>query len=315
MAVGARVAEKISDPAYVVCRFIQHYGEVWDRYFPNSVRKAHWQICSIVRLHEDGLLFSRMRGRLDAVYGLDEETSIVRINELVQDGLIETDEPSIRSSTCLSPTKKLSELFDAHVVDTVALLYAAAREIEPTFPSQLPAAPAASANRIFFEFFEGFLDAWDRHRLEFLREQIANSPARRHKALLALKTYAYWHIFMTSWLHQHSQSKPKKTYLLVDDFHPAIYQHVGVSVKATTGYIQDMIDWGFLRRLNKEDGVPRGKFAVRMDEKVFEGFRNAFSSTSELVVEAGRNLLKTYSAALETTAPDADNILKFRASR
>jgi hypothetical protein len=306
---------KSRDPAYVVCRFIETYGEIWDRYFPNSVRKAHWQIASIVRMHDDGILFSRIRGRLDAVYGLDEETSILRIEELVQEGLISLDDKNIRSSTCLSPTKKLSELFDAHVAETLQLLYAAAREIEPTFPSDLHFAPVEGANRIFFEFFEHFLGAWDEHRLQFLRTQIAHSPARRNKALLALKTYAYWHIFMTAWLHQHPQSKPKKTYLLVDDFHGAIYQHVGVSVKATTGYIQDMIDWGFLRRLNKDDGVPRGKFAVRMDSNVFENFRAAFGSTADLVKEAGHNLMNLYSPSSATASSDADNILKFRASR
>ncbi|TCU58363.1 hypothetical protein EDE08_1317 [Bradyrhizobium sp. R2.2-H] len=305
---------KSSDPAYVVCKFIETYGEVWDRYFPNSMRKAHWQIASIVRMHDDGILFSRIRGRLDAVYGLDEETSILRIKELVKEDLISLDEKTIRSSTCLSPTNKLTQSFDAHVAETVQLLYAAAREIEPTFPSHLQISPVEGANRIFFEFFESFLEAWDEHRLAFLRKQIADSPARRNKALLALKTYAYWHIFMTAWLHQHPQSKPKKAYLLVDDFHSAIYQHVGVSVKATTGYIQDMIDWGFLRRLSKDDGVPRGKFAVRMDSDVFENFRTAFASTSDLAREAGRNLMNLYGAS-STATSDADKILKFRVSR
>ncbi len=306
---------KFSDPAYAVCKFIERYGETWDRYFPNSVRKAHWKICSIVRLHEDGILFSRLRGGLDAVYGLDEETSILRVKELVQEGLIDLDEPNIRSSTCLTPTKTLTSQFDAHVTETVQLLYAAAREIEATFPSELQFAPLGEANRIFFDFFEDFLEAWDRHRLEFLRMQINSSPARRNKAFMALKTYAYWHIFMTAWLHQHPQGNPKKGYLLVDDFHGPIYQHVGVSSKATTGYIQDMIDWGFLRRLSKEDGVPRGKFAVRMDRNVFENFHAAFASTAALVVDAGRNLMTLYSVQCVTTASDADNIVKFRVSK
>jgi hypothetical protein len=266
-------------------------------------------------MHEDGILFSRMRGHLDSEFGFDEETSVLRIKELVQDGLISLDEPNIRSSTSLSPTRKLVESFDAHVAETATLLYSAAREIEPTFPSQLNVAPVAGANRIFFEFFENFLDAWEQHRREFLCKQIPDSPARRNKALLALKTYAYGHIFIDSWLHQHPERKPKKPYLLVDDLHPAIYQHVGVSVRATTGYIQDMIEWGFLRRLSKEDGVPRGKFAVRMDSQAFETFRATFASTSELVVDAGRNLMKLYSQPSASPPQDADNVLKFPASR
>jgi hypothetical protein len=307
------LAAKSTDPAFVACRFIQDYGQVWDRFFPNAVRKSHWQICLNVRMHSDGIPFSRIRGRLDAVYGLDEETSILRISELVQSGLIELDDTSIRSSTCLSPTKALSEQFDAHVVDTAALLYSSAREIEPTFPSTLVLG-AEGANRIFFEFFESFLGTWDKHRLEFLSKQMSNSPAQRNRALLRLKTFAYWHIFMTSWLHQHPQGKAKKGYLLVDDFHPAIYNHASVSVKATTGYVQDMIDWGFLTRLNKQDGVARGRFAVRMDSEVFETFRLAFASTSDLIVEAGRKLMRLYGQAPANSSSDVENVLKFRAS-
>jgi hypothetical protein len=76
-----------------------------------------------------------------------------------------------------------------------------------------------------------------------------------------------------------------------------------------------MIDWGFLRRLSKDDGVPRGKFAVRMEGSVFESFRSAFASTADFVVDAGQTLMKLHNQAPNSPLVDEHNILKFRVTR
>ena len=120
----------------------------------------------------------------------------------------------------------------------------------------------------------------------------------------------YWHIFTTAWMHHHPHGEAKRNYLLIDDFHREIYQHLDVGMKATTGYVQDMIDWGFLKRLSKDDGVPRGKFAVRMGSSVFETFQTAFAAAADLLVASARGLNQLAAA----DAGDAE-VLKFRVLR
>jgi hypothetical protein len=67
---------------------------------------------------------------------------------------------------------------------------------------------------------------------------------------------------------------------------PPGFEHTGISSKTTSDYIKELIAWGFLQRLDRKDGVPRGKFAVRMPGPVFEFFRQAFVAATKPIVAA-----------------------------
>lgn len=298
------------DPAFVVCKFLQDYGAVWLRHFPNSARRAHWQIAQFVRTQQDGVLFSSVRGRMNDVYGMDENTCVLRVQELISEGFIEADGEAIRASTCLIATPKFADMFDRHILESVEVFHDAARAIDPKVQRLARLSQGAELNKAFLRFFADFLELWNEHRSQFLKRTIPQSPAQRLKALHALKTMPYWHIFTTAWMHHHPLGEARRPYLLIDDFHREIYEHLNVGMKATTGYVQDMIDWGFLRRLNKDDGVPRGKFAVRMDNAVFDTFQTAYAAGADLLVTAARGL----NQLAIRDADDAD-VLKFRALR
>lgn len=291
-----------ADQAFVVCNFIRDYGAVWLRNFPNCAGRAHWQIAQLVRTRGDGVLFSSVRGKMDDIYGMDENTCVLRVQELIGAGLIAAEDKQIRSSTCLIATPTLIEIFDRHTLEAAEVLHNAARAIDPKIAKLARLSAGNHLNKEFLGFFSEFLELWNEYRLELLKRSIPTSPAQRLKALHALKTMPYWHIFMTAWIHRHSEGGAKRPYLLVDDFHGEIYEHIGVGMKATSGYVQDMIDWGFLRRLNKDDGVPRGKFAVCMEKSAFEIFQNAFAAAAELLVASARSLNHMSAAVAGGTA-------------
>jgi hypothetical protein len=110
-------------------------------------------------------------------------------------------------------------------------------------------------------------------------------------------------------MHRHPASNAKRNYLLIDDFHSEIFTHTGVAQTATTRYVRDMIDWGFLERLRKEHGVARGRFAVQMTPFAFETFRNGFVTAGDVMLEAARDFGRISSQDKKAA------VLQFRATR
>jgi hypothetical protein len=287
------------DPALVACTFVQDYNALWGRYFPGCMGRAHWQILQLIRTDEDGHQFSSVRGKVDEVHGIDEDTCAKRVKELVAKGWVSANEQPIRASTWLTATPLLVGTFDAHTVEAVNSLYAAARTLDPSVPQPTVSA-SQRLNKRLVRFFRDFFDVWNEHRTEFLKAAMPKPSATRIRALKELKRYAYWHIFLTAWMHAHPTTTPKLSYLLIEDFHAEIHKHFGVAQTATKRYVDDMIAWKLLERLRKEHGVPRGRFAVRIQPNAFETFRTAFASTSDLIVAAA----KDFSRASAQDAPD-----------
>lgn len=131
------------------------------------------------------------------------------------------------------------------------------------------------------------------------RRRAAPKQHQSLKIQRQLITFAYWHVFLTSWLHRHPSTKAKRGYLLVDDFHREIYDRLGVSWKATSGYVKDMIGAGFLERLDRKNGVPHGTFAVRMPESAFVHFAKSFSAAAPAFGESARELLVLFNQSRE----------------
>lgn len=270
------------DPALTVGMFICDYNNIWHKYFPLCTKKGHWQIAQIIRSHHDGLRFSSIRGRLAEL--LNEETCIDRVQELKSAGLVTSSDEKIRSSTLLWATDKLVETFDGHAKEAFALLYAAAQSMDGTLPPPLAISASHATEQRLMSFFSRLKDAWAIGRANFLRTSMAHSPALRDKAVRDLMSFAYWHILLTAWIHRHPQGNNRQPYLVIEDFHSQIYLHLGVSMRATTGYVSNMVDWGFLERLNKEHGVKRNRYAVRMSEQAFAALGGNFNDIAALII-------------------------------
>lgn len=239
------------DPAFVACKFIVHYNALWDRFFPQCTGRAHWHIVQLLRISDDGLPLSRLRGKLYDVHGMDENTCAERLKELIASGLLLADGQNLRASSVLTATPAMIKSFDLHTVEAVELLYETARTLDPRLPQAAAHSPSAAMSKRFVEFFQDVLEIWDDHRRRFLKVSLPKSPAIREKAMTSLKRYAYWHIFLTAWMHAHPTNSHKRGYLLIDDFHAAIYTHSGVSQTATTRYVKDLIAWDSLSVLEK----------------------------------------------------------------
>jgi hypothetical protein len=190
------------------------------------------------------------------------------------------------------------------------LLFEAGQRLDPEI-SGIPSLPTGkNLNKRFSEFFARFLEIWNEHRTQYLETVFPKSPASRDRALQHLKTYAYWHIFITAWLHQHPQHGARRPYLYVDDFHAEIFPRLEVTAKTTKAYIDDMIAWGILERLGRNDGVPKNKFAVRMKIATFGFFKGAFVGAAELVAETAKDL-----SVMGAPPSSGAAILKFQANQ
>jgi hypothetical protein len=189
----------MKDSAFVVCEFVRGYSHIWDRYFPGCARRAHWQIAQLVRMSEDGELFSVAVGRTNEMFGMDEATCLLRTRELIQEGLIKS-ENEIHASTCLYPTPPFIEKYDNHVLEAVQLLYETAKSFDQTLPRLGGLRPGTALNKRFFAFFADYREVHNDFRVRFLRGSIPNSRALQVKALRTLMTYAYWYIFTTAWI-------------------------------------------------------------------------------------------------------------------
>lgn len=281
-----------SDAAFTVCKFLNEYNAIWARYFPCCVKRAHWQIAQLVRTRN--LLFSDVRSKIGHMFGMDAKTCADRTRDLIAEGLIETSDPELGSKALLKATPKLVDLFDRHTVDAIELLHASAKSLDSRMPKLLQLSPNQALNKRFLKFFEEFLLGWNDQRLQFLTDAAEKHPPLRNpvecaKANNALKTHAYWHIFITAWLWRHPSGGAKRSYLLVEDFQATIHTLFQYGSKATSGYVKSMEKWGLLERQGRNENVPRNKYAVRMTDAAFATFGNSFALGAPALISAARD--------------------------
>lgn len=283
------------DPALVTCRFINSYNTIWVKHFSECTLRAHWLIARHVRMRQKGMLFSSICTKMGDAFGMDHDTCLARVNELIVAELLKHEGPEeIDGSTLLVATPKLIETFDLHVIDAVYALYDAAKSIDPKAPRAPVLRPGRELTEQLILLFERFIAIWDRHREEYL-EGIMSNPVSQKKAHQKLKTYSYWYIFLTAWQHRHPQEKDKRKYLLIGDFYAELFRsYKRISPKAITVYLKEMIQWHLL--LPAKD-VPRGQFAVLMSENAFQTFRRAFGEVAPLIASSARDIRNLESAS------------------
>lgn len=283
---------RVDGGAIASALFFQAYDTIWNRYFPRCPRRTHWYIAGLLRREEDGLFFSKIRGRMDDVFGMDEDTCAARLRELMSDGLAAIEGDRIHASTLVAGTPKLVATFDAHAVEAaISLLQRSQRVHSHSALKGISAAEGMELNEQLLALFAKHEAVLGDYIQRFLREALPKQPALRLRAQHLLMSSAYRFIFLTSWIHSHPERNASHDYILRDELNVRMFGSLGVGLSATTGYVQNLIRWGFLERMTKEHGVPRNKFAVRMTENAFDHFEDAFAETWPLVDETVQNIV------------------------
>jgi hypothetical protein len=278
------------DNSAKVVSFIQSYEKIWKEHFPQCFRRAHWNIVAVLRWKEQGVLFSEIRGHMDFLFGMDEDTCAVRLLDLILSGLATCDSEKIHSSTLITRTELLIDKYDLHAADAAHALVSASTDLGLNVPEGTTFAAGHSLSKDFSAFLKKFREELEENLNCFL-ENVITSPARRVKAMRQMRSYAYRHILLKSWTCYYEENTGGRCYLLIDDLHEDIYKALGLSSQTTTSYVRDMIQWGLLERLGRNNGVPRGRFAVRMARPAFDHLAAGFAAAAPHICEAAHSLL------------------------
>jgi hypothetical protein len=278
------------DDSAKVVDFIQSYNRIWKDHFPECVRRAHWNIVAMLIWKEQGAVFSEIRGRMDFLFGMDEDTCAARLGELILNGLADCNSEKINSSTLITRTELLVDRYDRHVAEAAGALVSTAADLGIGVPNGMSFVAGHALSKVFSAFLKSFREKLEEDVDSFL-EKVVTSPAQRVKAMRQMRSYAYRHILLQSWSCCRKINEGGRCYLLIDDLHEDIYKVLGVGSQTTTSYVRDMIQWNFLERLSRSDGVPRGRFAVRMAQPAFDHLAAGFADAAPLVCEAARGLL------------------------
>jgi hypothetical protein len=252
------------------------------------VGRSHWLICNELRFEGEDIPFPAIRGRIHDAFGLDFKVCAKRVGEIVQEGLATASDADVKkygARTVISPTPRLITVFDSHVFACTNALLGLGAELGMTMSQREMIGTEQQPIEPFRQFWETVGELWQDETHAFLKRSLGKSPAQLLDARRDLMTYPYWYIFLTSWIHGHPESLPAQPYLLVDDFHGELYKRLGIGSRATRDYVNKMLLWGFLERLNRTHGVQKGKFAVRMAPAAFDHFSAAFGDLRAPVEE------------------------------
>ena len=300
----------------IVAQYLKRYEDIRETNFPLTIRHTHWQIINALRLAEEGLCFSSIRGRLDAVFGLDEETSARRVAELSAAGLVQID-GSIHASTVIFPTENLIINFDRHVVDAVKALFVTANHLGADIQTEKKLSASHSLNKRFCITLKRHEETWSDHTTKFLRNALPKQTSRQLKAHRKLLSYPYWYIFLKSWMSRYPDREKAQNHLRPEDFQMELFPKLKIPTATTTSYMRDMIQWKILERQTAKNGVRNNHFAVRMADEAFEHFSKALIDSAPILIESARDLASRCAghASEATTRDAAATILKFAADK
>lgn len=310
------MTEEEMEDAFGAAELLESYITLWNRTFPNHTHRSHWHIINTICSEHDGAPFSVIRARLSESLGMDDDTCVSRVYELVTEKFANISGSRISPSTFIVASEYLENKFHQHSVDAINLLYNCAKMYTKTTLMKNRIDPRENANMILKGFFDEFGDYWTSCLGAFLRNTVS-SPAHRVRAMRRIRTFPYWHILVTSWKHQHRRSPFRNKYLFVEDFHGKIYEITSSSTTTTRNHVEEMIVWGFLQRLNREDGVLRNKFAVRMTPKAVEHFTPAFANIMNIITSTVKSAVdedEKYNSGFRFSNPLGNHSLKDRRS-
>lgn len=278
--------------ALEVGRYFENYGQIWNNYFPGCARRAHRDVISMLRCEEESVPFAAIRNRLADLFGLDPAAAESRLRDLQAAKLvaIASSSPRLHAQDLIEPTAKLYQTFDLHVVEACNRLLRTAQQLGHIDRFDAIGGHSTDLNAVFGKFVAGFAELWGEQLSAHLRRSFPKERAFRTKIERSLRTFAYWHILLQSWMSRNPHNPQLAPFLFVDDFHTTIYPVLHVKWPTTKEYVQDLIDWRLLERRTAAHGVPKNLFAIEIAPEVYDLIEGIFCEAALLFAEAARAL-------------------------
>jgi hypothetical protein len=278
--------------ALKAAEFFDAQIDLWQRNLPIVFGPGHWHIISFVRPYgNEGVSLKRVFHFVAGIFGMDSATCNKRLRDLFDEGLLTADEEPLKKGTQISATAKLIEKYDAQGVELANLMISVAL---PDTPKPMVTGLGGPSLNDRLDGFNERLTKLANSRIEqFLRSRIL-SLAIREKAMHCLQTYTYSRIFSMAWRDRAEGGN----FLLNDDFHMKIFPITRKGASSTRDCLQDLIDWGFLERMNQSHGVKFGRFAVRITDHAFELLGWIYERACDEMVAVAQDLVSKFASGI-----------------
>lgn len=246
----------------VVAQFLRNYHQIWQRHFPDLIKRGHWHAILQARLAgpDQGVSCRSLHRALYGAYGTDIRTCIERIKECEDGGFLRVVDPSLQectvSASCVFlPTEKLRECFDRHCYETIVEVYSVFGDRPAESAGALAASGDAAASLV--GFFGGCDRKW-REASDFVFRRKGLTIAYADDAMNHLVTYQYWAIVMLLWATGAvSQSGGAAPAMVVDEIISKMWEALKLGHLAIKERVDNLIRWGFFeeRTLKKHKAV------------------------------------------------------------
>ncbi|MBV9860629.1 MAG: hypothetical protein JO267_00615 [Alphaproteobacteria bacterium] len=280
--MNADYAELTSDDQ-VAARFLRNYHRIWQRHFPDLIKRAHWHTIFAARCSPaEGVSCRSLHRVLYGAYGTDIRTCLERVRECEKDGFLRVTDAAARpcaatASCFILPTAKLREHFDRHCRETIAEVHAVfgAASADDKECGDLDAAIPA-----IFAFFGAYDRKW-RDASEAVVRNKGLTIAHLEDAMNHLVTYQYWAIVLLLWSSgAGGKDGAPLPPLVVDEIISKMWDTLKLGHLAIKERIENMIRWGFLA-----EQTIRKRKAVSLTPVAAEATGNSLAQTMPLLRE------------------------------
>jgi hypothetical protein len=291
------------DPGYaelrsddrLVAQFLRNYHQIWQRHFPDLIKRGHWHAILQARLAgPTGVSCRSLHRALYGAYGTDIRTCIERIKECEDGGFLRVVDPLHQECTASAAcvflaTDKLREAFDRHCCATIVEVYSVFGE-PPAEHAQVLAASDGAAAAIL-GFFGGYDQRW-REAGEIVVRRKGLTIAHADDAMNHLVTYQYWAIVMLMWATSAFAENRDASALVVDEIISKMWEALRLGHLAIKERVDNLIRWGFF----DEKTIKKHK-AVMLTPVAFEATSRGLAETMPLLRDLHRKLLPEHAEA------------------
>jgi hypothetical protein len=272
----------LSTRAQVVADFLDNYGNIWTRHFPNCRRRAYWHIAHLLKFEStsSGLFFSKVQGRLTEVYGLNYVTSASRVFDFYTANFLEPLPDSLSTSTRLVATEHFHRVFDKHYHETANYLLHSAAALGLTSVADradvITPEMLLTINTVFSQIGKLWIDELQNFLLENMTSE---SDKARLNAQYSLLSLSHWLIFIVLWLNfsNNTDNPALRLNKILQEVYRRELENDASTIKK---HLNDMIKWGFL--------VRGGRSTFAMEEEAFSRFQNVFAQGATVIADAAQ---------------------------
>ncbi len=293
--MNADYAELKSDDC-TVALFLSNYHRIWQRLFPDLIKRAHWHTIFSARCSPDQRVSCRTLHRtLYGAYGTDIRTCIERVKDCERDGFVRIVDAAgvpcpVSAAGFIVATDKLRDSFDRHAVATINEVCRVFGDRDPPGPVSIACGDAAIT--AIFGFFEAYDEKW-RKAGDFVVRKKGLTIAHIDDSMNHLVTYQYWAVVMLLWsTSAFGRAGGTSPALVIDEINSKMWDALKLGHLAIKERVDNLIRWGFFA----EQTIKKHK-AVSLTLIAGEAVSRSLAESLPLLRELHRKIVPEHLAA------------------